>query len=218
MEQKKIITSYFDDIDKYATISQRQKIKDCYDSLPRQLAKEYTQFKYSVVKTGATSVKYDNSLNWLIDAGMVGKCNNVSTPAFPLAAYIIEDEYKIYATDIGILSCMYGFETQKNILLNTIVGLAKGGIYENVIFEMFNKKGYTLRYYKKTGRELEIEFLLEKESRVIPVEVKSKNGATKSLNSFIEDFSPLVAYKLINGNVGVSGIKVTLPHYMGMLL
>lgn len=216
--QKKIIDSYYDDIDKYATIPERQKIRDCYNSIPRQLAREYKKFQYSVVSKGSTAKKYGNSINWLIDAALVGKCVNVSIPMFPTSAYEIENEFKIYCNDTGLLTAIYGYETQKSIVTNKLKGPAKGGIYENLIYDILTKKGYKLRYYKKQNSETEIEFLLDRDAEVIPVEVKSKNGATLSLNSFIEEYAPSVAYKLISGNVGVADTKVTLPLYMAMFL
>lgn len=217
-EQNKIINSYYDDIDKYASIPDRQKIKDCYQSIPRQLAKEYKKFQYSVVSKGSTSKKYANSINWLIDAAMVGKCVNVSTPMFPTSAYEIGEEFKIYLNDVGLLTAIFGYETQKSILTDKLVGSAKGGIYENLVYDILTKKGYKLRYYKKANSEMEIEFLVDRDAEVIPIEVKSKNGATLSLNNFIKDYSPSVAYKLINGNVGVSDNKVSIPLYMAMFL
>lgn len=217
-EQKKIIDSYYDDIDKYASIPDRQKIKDCYNSIPRQLAKEYKKFQYSVVSKGSTNKKYGNSINWLIDAAMVGKCINVSTPMFPTSAYEIENEFKVYINDIGLLTSIFGYETQKSILTDKIIGPAKGGIYENLIYDILTKKGYKLRYYKKPNSEMEIEFLIDRDAEVIPIEVKSKNGATLSLNTFMKDYSPSIAYKLINGNVGVAENKITLPLYMAMFI
>ena len=112
---------------------------------------------------------------------------------------------------------MYGFETKLAILNDTIKGNARGGIYENIISECLVKRGYTLYYFRPdTGHE--IEFLIEKNGGVIPVEVKAGNNATPSLDRFIEDFSPTVAYKLIGGRNGKVGVKTTLPHYFVMFM
>ena len=78
--------------------------------------------------------------------------------------------------------------------------------------------GYHLNYYKKTDSSQEIEFLFEKDGAAIPIEVKSKNGETESLNNFISEFEPPYAYKLVDGNVGVNGTKITLPQYMAAFL
>ncbi len=122
------------------------------------------------------------------------------------------EQFKLYVNDTGLLTCMYGFETKRGILNNTLIGNAKGGIYENIISECLIKNGYSLHYYKPDDNH-ELEFLIEKDGGVIPIEVKSGNTASVSLNTFIKDFSPTKAYKLISNRNGISGIKETLPHY-----
>ena len=117
----------------------------------------------------------------------------------------------------GLLCCLYGFETKLAVLNDTLKGHARGGIYENIISECLLKRGYTLYYYRPDS-EHEIEFLIEKSGEVIPVEVKAGNNPTPSLNSFIKDFSPSLAYKLIGGRNGKVGVKTTLPHYFVMFI
>lgn len=216
--QKKIMESYREDIKHYASAPMRQKISDCYQSIPRQLAKEYTKFQYKVVSREGNARRYENCLNWLVDAGMVAMCVNVGTPLFPLVAYEKPDQFKVYVTDIGLLTSLYGYETQAALLRDTLKGPAKGGIYENLVFDMLVKRGFSLNYYKNDRSTQEIEFLYGKDGSVIPIEVKSKNGATLSLNQFIADYDPPYAYKLVAGNVGVSGVKITLPLYMAIFL
>ena len=216
--QKKIMESYGEDIKHYASTASRQKISDCYLSIPRQRAKEYTTFQYKVVSKEGNARRYENCLNWLVDAGMIRLCLNVSTPQFPLVAYERPDQFKAYVTDIGLLTSLYGYDTQTALLKDTLTGPAKGGIYENLVFDMLTKKGYGLNYYKNDKNTQEIEFLLVRDGAVIPVEVKSKRGATVSLNHFIEEFAPPYAYKLTSGNLGVNDTKITLPLYMAMFL
>ena len=216
--QQKIFRSYEDDIDNYAKNSEKPKIKACYNSIPRQLAREYTKFQYKVVDKNGSAKKYDNSLYWLEDAGLVSLVRNVTLPEMPLKAYETEDSFKLYTTDIGLTTSMYGFETQKALLLGTLKGHAKGGIYENLIFDILHKRGFVLNYFKNKDNTKEIEFIFERDGAVIPVEVKSKRGATDSLNDFISQFRPPYAYKLIDGNLGVDRTKITLPHYMAMFI
>lgn len=213
-----IVKSYLEDIEKYATIPDRQKIKDCYFSIPRQLAKEYTKFQYKIVQQGSASRKYENSLEWLVDAGMIKKCVNVSNPILPLSAYEKPESFKVYTTDMGILTYLYGQETQQAILKKTLVGPAKGGIVENLIADILIRNNYKLRYYKNDNNTQEIEFLIEQNCGVIPIEVKSQNGQTISLNNFIEYYKPEFAYKLISGNIGVADKKITLPLYLAMFI
>lgn len=216
--QKKIMESYREDIRHYASTQLRQKISDCYNSIPRQLAKEYTKFKYKVVSKDGNARRYENCLNWLVDAGMIKMCINVSTPQFPLIAYEKPDQFKVYVTDIGLLTSLYGYETQVALLKDTLTGPAKGGIYENLVFDMLLKRGFSLNYFKNDKNTQEIEFVYVKDGSVIPIEVKSKNGATVSLNNFITEYNPPYAYKLISGNLGVSENKITLPLYMAMFI
>ena len=100
----------------------------------------------------------------------------------------------------------------------TLNGTVKGAIYENLIAEELEKNRHVLFYYKKNEGEQKIEFLIEKDSRILPVEVKAKRGATYSLNQFIDKFHPGTAYKLIDGNIGRDGEKLTIPHYLIMFL
>lgn len=216
--QKKIMESYQEDIKHYASTQVRQKISDCYNSIPRQLAKEYTKFQYKVVSKEGNARRYENCLNWLVDAGMIKMCVNVSVPQFPLVAYEKPDQFKVYVTDIGLLTSLYGFETQTALLKDTLTGPAKGGIYENLVFDMLIKRGFTLNYFKNDKNTQEIEFLYSRDGSVIPVEVKSKNGATLSLNNYIAEYEPPCAYKLTSGNLGVNGCKVTIPLYMALFL
>lgn len=215
--QKDIIAEYRDDISKHAKGKEKQLVRMCYDAVPKQLAKEFKKFQYSTVEKGQTRRKYGGSIQWLKDSEIVNACYNIHEPFLPLMANAYEDQFKLYINDTGLLSCMYGFETKLAILNNSIKGNARGGIYENVISECLIKRGYTL-YYFKPDSEHEIEFLLEKNGEVIPVEVKAGNNPTASLNNFMTDYSPSTAYKLIGGRNGKSGIKETLPHYFVMFI
>lgn len=216
--QKKIMESYREDIKHYASATTRQKISDCYLSIPRQLAKEYTKFQYKVVSREGNARRYENCLNWLVDAGMIKLCVNVSTPQFPLVAYEKPEQFKVYVTDIGLLTSLYGYETQTALLKDTLVGPAKGGIYENLVFDMLMKRGMTLNNFKNDKNTQEIEFLFVQNGAVVPIEVKSKRGATVSLNTFITEYAPPYAYKLVAGNMGVSGTKITMPLYMAIFI
>lgn len=217
-EQMEIIKNYKDDILHYATNALKPKISKCFESVSLQLAKENKKFQYSKIENGGNKSKYESSLNWLIDAGFVKKCNNVTLPEFPVNAYYEENNFKIYLNDLGLLTSMYGLELQKAIIRKDLKGHAKGGIYENLVFDMLTKKGITPYYYKNKENTQEIEFLYDKDSDVAPIEVKSKNGATASLNEYIKKYNPKIAYKLIDGNVGFDGVKYTLPFYMGVFL
>ena len=215
--QERILENYRFDISKHAKGAEKVKVRKCYDAVPKQLAKEITKFQYATVEKGQTSKKYGGSVQWLKDSNLVHACYNVHEPYLPLMANSIEEQFKLYINDTGLLCAMYGFETKKAILNNTIKGNAKGGIYENIIAESLIKNGYNLYYYKPDN-EHELEFLIEKSGGVVPVEVKAGNTSTVTLNGFIEKFVPSIAYKFINGNVGLNNVKYSIPHYMVMFV
>lgn len=217
-KQIDILREYEEDIKKYAKTTDRQKIKDCYYSIPRQLAKEYTKFQYSTVSPRSTAKKYENALEWLDDAGMIRCVYNVSTPQLPLRAYEKQNEFKVYATDIGLTTALFGFETQAALVQDILKGPAKGGIYENLIFDILIKRGVNLHYIKKENSTQEIEFLIEQNCSIIPIEVKSKKGETHSLNEFLKEWNPPYSYKLTSTNIGEVENKITLPHYMAMFI
>lgn len=215
--QDKILLSYADDISQHAKGAEKVKVRRCYDSIPRQLAKENKKFKYSEVEHKATSRKYGDSVQWLRDANMAYMCYNTTLPTLPLKAYEKDNEFKLYIADTGLLLALFGFATKQALLNGTLKGFAKGGIYENFVAETLVKNGYTLHYYKQ-GDSSELEFVIEKDGEVVPIEVKAGNAPTKSLDSFIDNFEPSVAFKLIGGNLGVSDKKYTLPHFLAMFI
>lgn len=215
--QTDILAEYRDDIAKHAKGREKTNVRMCYDAIPKQLAKEQKKYQYSTVEKGQTRRKFGGSIQWLKDSAMVNPCYNMHEPYLPLMANAREDEFKLYFNDTGLLCCFYGFETKLAVLNDTIMGNARGGIYENVISESLIKRGYTLYYYKPDSLH-EIEFLLEKDGAVIPVEVKAGNRATPSLNQYIEKYHPMYAYKLTNTQNGQVDSKITLPHYMVMFM
>lgn len=215
--QDKILQSYADDISQHAKGAEKVKVRNCYDSIPRQLAKENKKFKYSEVEKKATSRKFGNSVQWLHDANMTYMCYNTTIPMLPLKAYEKDNEFKLYIADTGLLLAMFSFATKQALLNGTLKGFAKDGIYENFVSETLIKNGYTLHYYKPNENS-ELEFIIEKDGEVIPLEVKAGNTATKSLNAFVEEFSPSIAIKIIGGNVGITNKKFTIPHYFAMFI
>ena len=215
--QNKILNSYEDDIVNHAKSTEKTKVKRCYQSIPSQLARENKKFKYSEVEKGSTSRKFADSIDWLNNANLVLKCYNLEEPTLPLNTHEKRNEFKCYIHDTGLLLAMYGFATKLAILNNTLLGSAKGGIYENFVAETLVKKGYSLHYYKPSD-EMELEFIIEKDDFILPIEAKAGNSTTISLNNYMKKYNPKYALKLINGNIGFVDSKFTIPHYMLMFL
>ena len=217
-EQEKILASYIDDIHKYADATDIPKIEACYRAIPRLLAKENRKFKYAEVEKGGSERKYASSVDWLCDASFATRAQNVSTAAVPLNANVREGWFKLYLSDVGLLSALYGTETKGLLYSGRLVGNAKGGLYENLLAGMLERKGVQLFYYKTEDGKREVEFALERNGGIVPLEVKASNGATISLNEMLSRSDVPYGYKFVDGNVGVSGKKITLPHYMAMFL
>ncbi len=209
---------YLDDIAKYAPANERVKARSCYLSLPAQLAKENTRFKYSVVEKRSSARKYEGSVDWICGANMALRCECVSMPEFPLASYAQADRFRLYANDIGMLMAMFDFSMKRAVVDNTLTGPMKGGLYENLIAGMLAQKNIPLRYWISQNAKQEIEFLAEEYAAVVPVEVKASRGSTASLNAMLARENIKVGYRLIDGNIGKDGKKITLPLYMAMFL
>ncbi len=215
--QDKIIASEREDIVLHAKGIEKVKIRQCFESIPFQLARENKKFKYADVEKKGTARKFGDSIQWLVDSNLALRCTNVSVPALPLRYNEKENEFKLYLHDTGLLFSHYGTETKLAFMRNVLKGGAKGGIYENAIAEMLVKKGYSLHYYKPK-EDSGLEFLIEKDGEVRPIEVKVGNNATKSLNGFIDSYHPSISYKIADGNVGMTDGKLTLPYFLAMLL
>ena len=217
-EQEKILAAYIDDIHKYADTTDIPKIENCYRAIPRLLARENRKFKYAEVEKGGSERKYGASVEWLCDAALAVKAENVSTAEIPLNANVRDGWFKLYLSDVGLLSALYGSETKRLLYGGKLVGNAKGGLFENLMATILVRKGLPLYYYKTEDGAREIEFLLERDGGLVPVEVKSSNGATVSLNEMLERKTVPYGYKFVDGNVGVCEKKITLPHYMAAFL
>lgn len=216
--QRKIIDSNLDDIAKYAPTADKPKIRACYLSIPNQLARENKKFKFSAVESGGTTRKFGNAVDWLRESSLCLQCHNVETPDLPIGVYKKPDCYKLYMSDIGTLTAMMGFGVKKAIVDDTLVGFAKGGIYENAIMAFLVRRGYSPCYYLPKPNIAEVDFLIENENGVVPIEVKAGDSASASFNRMLERDSVKVGYKFTGGNVGRVGKKITLPHYMAMFV
>lgn len=216
--QEKILRDYQDDIAKYALNQDKIKAKQCFLSIPRQLSKENHKFQYFVVEKKATARKFTSSLDWLHNAGLIDFAYNVNSPWFPLKAYVKEDQFRVYLCDIGLLVAMYGYQLKIALLSDALEGPAKGGIYESLVADILAKRGEELYYYKKEDSTLEIEFILERDCKLVPVEVKARKGSTRSLNELLKMDNIERGYKLTAQNIGVVEKKITLPLYMAAII
>ncbi|MCD8197898.1 MAG: ATP-binding protein [Lachnospiraceae bacterium] len=217
--QRDIIRSYEDDMVKYAERKDKSRIKECFQSIPRQLSKENKKFRYSVVKKGSTASKYIGSLQWIEDAGIISRCHNLSITELPLDGNAEEDVFKVYMKDCGLFVSMLEDGTQFDILQGRLYGY-KGAVFENLVADIFSKMGRKLYYYHKDSG-LELDFVIRYKGECTPVEVKAATGNAKSLRTVLrhpEKYHIHHAIKLGDYNVGKSEAVLTLPLYMAFLL
>ena len=217
--QRDIVRSYEDDMVKYAEKKDKSRIKECFQSIPRQLAKENKKFQYSVVKKGSTSAKYAGSLQWIEDAGIITRCHNLSITELPLDGNAEEDTFKVYMCDTGLFVSMLEDGTQFDILQGDLYGY-KGAIFENLIADIFTKMGRKLYYFHKDSG-LEVDFVIRYQGECTLVEVKARSGNVKSTKTILnhpEKYHVSHAIKLGDYNIGKNGPLLTLPLYMAFLL
>ncbi len=215
--QKEIIESYKMDISKYAKDNERAKIHACFLSIPKQLAKDYKKFRFNLVEKDGRANKFQGSLEWLYDAGIINFCYNVSTPEIPLEGNSKLDCFKVYMRDTGLLMAMLEDNYTVEIMDGNL-GIYKGAIYENIIADIFTKLERKL-YYFEYNSTLEIDFIINYKKQVTAIEVKSAdNTKSKSLNSIINNWGVKEGIKLSSKNVGTNGKITTYPLYMAMFL
>ena len=224
--QRRIYQDYMADIAHYAEPAVRLKAQSCWQSIPLQLTKENHKFQYSMVEHRGTAQKFLSSVEWLVGAGMADMVLNVTTIEYPLKAFEVAEQFRLYPTDIGMLICTYDFSLKQALLSedrertqteSIVIKTAKGGLYEALAVEMLWKRGIkNLHFYRNTPGTVEMEFLLEGGDGVVPVEIKAGSNKSRSLNTILEMDTISKGYKFADQNAGVTGKKITLPLYMLM--
>lgn len=217
--QSAIISSYKDDMIKYAKHEDKVRIRECFESIPAQLSRENRKFQYSVVRKGGRSSDYISSLQWIEDAGIVNRCYNLLMPELPLAGNAIKEEFKVYMADTGLFVSMLEEGTQWSIM-NGNLYTYKGAIFENAVADILSKKGRKLYYLRKTSG-LELDFVTRMNDECVPLECKATTGNAKSLKTVLahsDKYHISRAIKLGDYNIGRTGGILTIPMYMAYLL
>ena len=217
--QHGIVETYKADMLKYARQEDKPRIRECFESIPAQLAKENKKFQYAVIRKGGRSSQYAGSLQWIEDAGIIHRCHNVTITELPLDGNAIPDIFKVYMTDIGLLVSMLEEGTAWSILQGNLLGY-KGAIFENLAADILCKMGRKLYYFQKDGG-LELDFLIRYKGECYPLECKARSGNAKSMQTVLkhpEHYHIKQALKIGNYNVGRNGQLLTLPFYMLFLL
>ena len=211
--QDTILTSYLNDMSKYNNTNEIKKTRLAYDNITVQLSKKNTRFQYKLIKKGARASEFENAIEWLCLSGIVSQVYCLEQVKKPLENYKDIDTFKIFVSDLGLLCA------KKNLLANDILYMVeelddfKGGMTENYVQVQLTINGYNT-YYWESDRGAEIDFVIQREGQLIPIEVKSAdNTRAKSLKIYMDTFHPAYAIKLSTKNFAFEDNKKIVPLY-----
>lgn len=219
--QRQITLDYEEDVRKYALGLDQTKIISIYRNIPAQLAKENKKFQFNKIEKNARSREYSGCIDWLIDAGVITLCNCLNYPELPLKGNVDVSKFKLYYPDTGLLVSTLDEEAQEDLRRNKNLGVYKGALYENFIAEAFVKQGLGLYYYKKENSSLEEDFFARTKNELVPIEVKSNDNQSKSLQSLIKNsnYSDIkYGIKLGDFNIGFANNIYTFPYFCAFLI
>lgn len=211
--QKMILEGYLDDMSKYNNKNEIKKTRLTYDNVTVQLSKKNTRFQYKLIKKGARAAEFENAVEWLALSGIVSQLYKVEQIKKPLENYRDIDSFKIYVSDVGLLCAKKDLLAQDVLYMSDELNDFKGGMTENYVNAQLILNGHKT-YYWMTERGAEIDFIIQIDGDVIPIEVKSAdNTKAKSLNMYIQANKPKYAIKLSAKNFGFEDGKKTVPLY-----
>lgn len=211
--QDTILASYLNDMSKYNNLNEIKKTRLTYDNITVQLSKKNTRFQYKLIKKGGRASEFENAIEWLCLSGIVSQVYKVEQIKKPLENYRDIDAFKIYVSDLGLLCA------KKDLAPNDILYMVeelddfKGGMAENYVNVQLTINGYRT-YYWESKRGAEIDFIIQRNSQLIPIEVKSAdNTRAKSLGIYMTTYNPAYAIKLSAKNFGFENNKKIVPLY-----
>lgn len=212
--QKNILDSYENDFSKHTEASEANKISLIWNGVPSQLARENKKFVYQVIKEGARAREYEGALNWLNDANLISKSYLVNKCAFPLKAYHDLSSYKIFLNDIGLLRRMSNLNSSIILEGNKLLEEFKGSFTENYVANVLKYiSDESLNYY--TFDRNEIDFVIQRKNKIIPIEVKSdKNTNHNSLTKFNAKNDNEISFRFSLNNLNKSGKIINIPLYL----
>lgn len=211
--QDTILTSYLNDMSKYNNLNEIKKTRLAYDNITVQLSKKNTRFQYKLIKKGGRASEFENAIEWLCLSGIVSQVYKVEQIKKPLENYRDIDAFKIYVSDLGLLCA------KKDLAANDILYMVedlndfKGGMTENYVNVQLSINGYNT-YYWESERGAEIDFIIQRDGQLIPIEVKAAdNTRAKSLKVYMDTFKPAYAIKLSAKNFAFEDNKKIVPLY-----
>lgn len=209
------------DIAKYAEGLDKARILNAYRKVIVFLGNENKKFQVSKITDGARNREYRGVSDWLSNAGIINVSYCLEECSLPLKGNYNPDNYRLYFSDTGLLIASLDEEAQDDLRKSKNFNTYKGAIYENIISDMLVKEGYDLYFYKNEKGTTKMDFFIRDKNSLIPVEVKSNDNSTVSLNNLIDsDNYKDIKYgiKLCNKNIGFNGKFYTFPYFMTFLL
>lgn len=201
--QQKILEAYRRDISKHTSETESARIRQVLDSLPAQLAKENKKFIYGAIRKGARAKDFEIAIQWLLDAGIIYKVSRIKEPKVPIKFYEDFDAFKLFMLDCGLLACMVDAPADQMLIGNNIFTEFKGALTEQYVMQQLKVLGLSPYYWSNAKTPAEIDFIIQKGSRVIPIEVKAEeNVRARSLSQFIKD------------NPQLKGLRISMKGYV----
>ena len=211
--QDTILASYLNDMGKYNTPNKIKKIMLVYDSITVQLSRKNTRFQYKLIKKGGRASEFENAIEWLCLSGIVSQVYKVEQVKKPLENCRDIDAFKIYVSDLGLLCAKKDLAANDILYMVEKINDFKGGMAENYVNVQLSINGYHT-YYWESERGAEIDFIIQRDRQLIPIEVKSAdNTRAKSLKVYMDTYKPAYAIKLSAKNFGLEGNKKIVPLY-----
>lgn len=214
--QRAILESYDMDFSKHAPVELVPRIRMVWNSIPAQLAKENSKFVYGVVKEGSRAKDFELAIQWLVNCGQVHKVFRVSKPAIPLKFYEDRNAFKMYLVDIGLLCAMVDLDAKTLLEGNRLFSEFKGALTEQfVLQQLLLNSDSTIYYWSAERSTAEVDFVLQHQGALIPIEVKAEeNLQAKSLKVFVDRFKPSYAFRISMSDFREQEWLINIPLYM----
>ncbi|NGM67375.1 ATP-binding protein [Sphingobacterium sp. SGR-19] len=213
--QKRILAAYEQDFSKHAPSSIVPRIRMLWNSIPAQLAKENKKFIYSIIRQGARAKDYELAIAWLIDCGLVHRVHNVTKPGIPLKAYEDFNSFKIFLVDVGLLGAMTDLDVRTLLEGQALFQEFKGALTEQYVLQELTARGdMSIYYWSLENSRAEIDFLIQKNGKIIPIEVKAEeNLQAKSLRVYYDKYKPDTAIRTSMSNYREEDWMTNIPLY-----
>ena len=213
--QKELLETYEDDISKHTTVEMANKIRQVWNSVPSQLAKENKKFLYSVIKESARAREYENAINWLVNAGLMVKVHRVNKIGIPLKAYEDLEAFKIYILDTGLLCSMTELSAKTLLEGNNLFTEFKGSLTEEYVCQqLISEFGIRPYYWSAKNATAEVDFIFQNDNQIVPIEVKAEiNLQAKSFKLYRDTYNPDLAFRFSLADFVNHGTLKDVPLY-----